>query len=234
MPIVESNLVRPVAVDAHVASAMVDEEGAFMERLVIWASERFGAGELVRAKEEYFVRMGKVFPEDESYHARMSYFLDHYLLERETSAGAEVSGASVPWRVYCQESAKCRPGWELSSFCHSLFEVKKAGRWLEVRDMLSSKKLNLQHKNSQYQEDFKKGDIFQGFLYGTGERFVVSNGIIFHPERARVVIKAQAKKFCAGARQGQSELLARLARQQIRYLRHSHVDPRAIYAQDPR
>ena len=227
--------IRRLAIDPNVAGDNFSEEDAFVERLVMWASAKFGFEQLVTAKEEHFWKTGKAFPDDTFYHLRMAHFLDYFLFQRPLDRGSTLHVGKTPFTVYQEEAPPCRPGWELEGYCHSLFEVVKISRHgLIVEDVLAGARLSVSRKSGERHDGFKRKDLVQGFLYGMGSRFVLSRGLLFHPERAAGTIKKQVKKAKKSDDFDHNKVLSRLARQQIRHLRHPHVDARLIYSQEPR
>ena len=56
--------------------------------LVEKAETRFGLDSIAEYKSSYFNKYGKVFPDDNNYHERISYFLDQLVFETPGSQGA--------------------------------------------------------------------------------------------------------------------------------------------------
>jgi hypothetical protein len=224
-----------VAIDPNLAGDSASEEEVFIEFLVMWSSAKFGDSQLVNAKEEYFWKMGKAFPEDPFFHRRMAYFLDYFLFERLVDIIGSPYSGKTPFEIYRSEAPSCRPGWEMTSFRHSVFQV---GRFLPLgfiaEDLMSGVKVTISRKQGERHDGLRSKKLFQGFLYGMGERYVLSRGLIFHPERAARLVGKEVKAAKKSGGLDRPRLLSRLARQEIRCLRHPHVDARLIYSEDPR
>ena len=79
--------------------------------LVEKAETRFGLDSIAEYKSSYFNKYGKVFPDDNNYHERISYFLDQLVFETPGSQGA----------IY--EDSADEKG--IHGFLHSIFSIKK-------------------------------------------------------------------------------------------------------------
>lgn len=210
------------------ATAAVDDQ---LERILIWSQTRFGEDELIRAKEEFFWKTGKVFHDDPFYEQRMGYFLDCFLLERPVSNLAS-DKMLTPFSIYEEEhlldsSAKI----ELKAYLHSVFQITKtSSHTIVVQDIITEQKYTIAARAEESFKALQKKEIFQGFLYILSEKILLSHGIIFHPSKAARIIKKQIKKSLKSDDFDPLRELARFARQNLRHLRHAHVDPKRVYA----
>jgi hypothetical protein len=189
--------------------------------------EVIGVEEVVKAKEEFFAQTGMIFHDDESYHRRMSYFIDYFLFIRPL-VHLDPENPPTPFALYRDR----HPDTRIHSYTHSLFKVMKIqATGLVLKDLCSEDKIRIQKQSDELFDGIAKSDVFQGFVFHMDDTPVLSHGLIFHPARShRLLVKAlrEAKK------QGTFDrltYLARFARVQLKHARLRHVDPRLVYAE---
>ncbi len=227
-----TNLPR-VAADADVSGQFQTDIDRCLETIIDWVNRDFGMNALVEAKEEFFWKTGKVFYDDEFFHQRMSYFTDFFLFQSPLSVANPALAGMTPLQAYCELFVEDNV-WPLKDVRHSLFCVQKVKEQeMHIVDMLCDDKYTITKRENETFRGVTKKQVFQGFVYIAGSRNLVSRGLVFHPEEAISGIKKYLKK--AKKERGFDEMtfLARLARQQLRHLRHRHVDPKLIYSEDP-
>jgi hypothetical protein len=206
-----------------------------------WAQAAFGTTEILTAQEQFFAEMGKTFSDDSFFDARMSYFFDWFLYEREVAGahGQATYGGPTPYAAFCrqleakgvvppEQTARRLAG--LGRFRHSVFEIAKVQETsMVVTDLLQGGKLSVTSKADEIYRGLEKKNIFQGFLFELGDVNHISQGLVLHPQRVvsqikkRLKIAKKSPEFAAKAE------LSRLASTQMRHLRHRHVDPKTIY-----
>jgi len=206
-----------------------------LETIVVWASNVVGGEDIIRASEEFYNLTGKVFHGDTFYDRRMNLFQDFYLFEREAEGATPFAILSTAIdRLPIDEQIKARIRL-LADHRHSLFEILKVKpQLLVVRDLAVGDKLKIAAKPGEEFDGFSKKELFQGFLFRLGQSWSMSCGILVHPLRATKVIKSAFRKKRKSPTFDVRSEVYRLARQQVRYLRHQHVDARTIYLADPR
>ena len=174
--------------------------------------------------------------DDDYYQTRMNYFLEHCVLERPMSGSFsgrtplsifleknpqmtfQDSPSAVLWRNFC-------------GFRHGVFQVVKAGsNQIVINDLLADRKLSIGSKSGETLRYFPRKSIFQGFIFGQGDHYVLGQGLIIHPEMANSQILKFIKNHKIYPRFAASELARFLAQTNMRYLRMQHVNPDAIYA----
>jgi len=213
-----------------------------VEAIVHWLETQLGGEEFVTAKGDFFGRFGKVFPEDEFYETRMRYFLDWFLFFRSLPAHSNRLGQVVtPFEIFPRHEVLARPGVSartaefisaLATCRHSLFQVSKVrDDSMQIVDLLEGgAKISIRPKSNESFRAFAAKDVFQGFLFGAGQTVFMSQGLIQHPRSVSSTILKMlksARKVPGFQAQG---ILSRLASVQLRAVRHSHVDPVAIYS----
>ncbi len=215
-----------VAVDGSVGGEWRSPLDQLREDIINWVVGLLGVEEVVRAKEEFFAQTGMIFHDDESYHRRMSYFIDFFLFTRAL-AHLDPVNPPTPFALYRDKHPDC----PIRSFTHSLFKVNKVTAiGLVLKDLCSDDKIRIQKQSDELFDGITKHDVFQGYVFHMDDAPVLSHGLIFHPARShRLLVKAlkEAKKTGTFERQ---TYLARCARLQLKHARLRHVDPRLVYA----
>lgn len=222
-----------VAADADVNGQFHTDIDRCLETVIDWVNRDFGMNALVQAKEEFFWKTGKVFYDDEFFAQRMGYFIDFFLFQRPLAVANPALAGMTPIQAYCELFASDR-GWPLKDARHSLFSVQKVKEQeMYIVDMLCDEKYTISKRENETFRGVTKKQVFQGFVYVESTRNLLSRGLVFHPTEAVSGIKKFLKRAKKERGFDEMNFLARLARQQLRQLRHRHVDPKLIYAEDP-
>jgi hypothetical protein len=204
------------------------------EEILLWAQNRIGNEELVQAREEFFWKMGKVFHDDPFYENRMNYFLDYFILERPAreKQSAEASHRT-PFNLFEDEKGQCQNGpIAMTGFRHSVFEVRKhQSDSVLVIDLITDKKFEISARPTESFRLLQKKQIFQGFVYELGEVHYLSRGLLFHPDRAAKIVKKTIKNARKSGEFSDQRLLSTFAKHNLRFLRHSNLDPKRIYSE---
>ncbi|MCX6131127.1 MAG: hypothetical protein NTX25_18975, partial [Proteobacteria bacterium] len=152
---------RGVAVDDSVGGEWRGPLDLLREELIAWAVDRFGVDSITEAKEEFFLKTGKVFHDDESYHRRMSYFLDYFLFDRPISRNLEATN-QTPFELHQSHHRQEK----LRSFTHSLFKVNRVlANGLLLKNLCNDEKLKISKQSVELFDGIVKGDIFQVFIF---------------------------------------------------------------------
>lgn len=232
---VDSSLVTlpRVAADADVNGQFHTDIDRCLETIIDWVNQDFGMDALIEAKEEFFWKTGKVFYDDEFFNQRMSYFTDFFLFQRPLAVANPALAGMTPLQAYC-ELFVMDQAWPLKDVRHSLFYVQKVKEQeMQIIDLLCDDKYTITKRENETFRGVAKKQVFQGFVYVSGSRNLLSRGLVFHPKEAVSGIKKFLKKVRKERGFDEMNFLARLARQQLRQLRHRHVDPKLIYSEDP-
>lgn len=222
-----------LAADAEVGGAVLTDQDRVLESIVEWVSREFGADHIVQAKEEFYWKTGKVFPDDEFFSSRMGYFLDHFIFQRLFGVKNPTLAGMTPFQAYYEIFGR-EEDIPLKDTRHGIFQIQRIrDHDLTVVDLLSEQKHVISRRDHESFAGLHKKDVFQGFLYFGDSKTLMSRGLLFHPEAAVGVIKKTIKRAKKNRELEDLKLLSRFARQQLRQLRHRHVDPKTIYAEDP-
>lgn len=219
-----------LAIDASVGGEHITEVEQYLEQILLWAHHVYGPAVLVQAKEDFYERTGKIFHDDAFFNDRISYFTDYFIFERKLSSHLHPE-VGTPFEIY----QKVPTSHSIQGFIHSIFSVQRVhDQYLTIRDLASTERHKIPRTNVSAFELINKKDLFQGFIYDLGSQKALSRGLIFHPTDAhstiRKYIKSQQKKNLFQL----EEALLRFAKQQLRHLRHNHVNPKLFYQQEPR
>lgn len=216
-----------IAIDAFVGGSEQTATDTFVENLIQQFVGKYGTKPIVDAKEEFFLNGGKIFAEDDNYHQRIYYFLNHFIFERPLSRASR----TTPFLEYL-ESVNASPAIE--GYTHSLFKILKVRPdHILLKDLFSEKKMRVDKQELEVFEGIAKGDLFQGILLHQGPVTFLSRGLIFHPNRSHKIILNLLKQERKTQRFGKDQILFALARQQLKHTRLKHVDPKIVYQDNP-
>ncbi len=205
--------------------SLVEKE---IEKLLLWAYQTFGSEQLVKAKEQFYWKTGKVFVDDYFFQSRISYFIDHFLFDRPVELLSDYQG-KTPYTSYTDGLNKV----SIEPIEHSVFCVTKIGsQSLNIRSLIKGHKYTVSARPDERLDGISKSDIFQSYIYKLEDRYYLSKGIIFHPYKAYRTIRRQVKKAITQEDFQLDAFLHKLARQQLRQSRHVHVDPKKFYLED--
>lgn len=217
-----------LAIDDSVGGDVSSPVEKQIERLILWAYETLGTEQLVKAKEQFYWKTGKVFVDDQFFEGRIGYFIDHFLFERPIELKCPFQG-ETPYAAYTRHVSPL----SLEPLGHSIFRVTKSTvKSLNIKSLIDDGKYSVVARPSERLDGISKGDIFQCYLYKLEECLYLSKGIIFHPFKAYKVIRTKVRKAIAEEDFQVDTLLHKLARQQLRQCRHVHVEPKKFYLDD--
>lgn len=210
-----------IAIDDSLSVGFGSELALFIEDIIVWVELEYGRDELIKGKEEFYVHHGKVFHGESFFNSRMNFFLDFFLFHRKIKGEA-------PYQAWKRE----KKGEELviSGAEYSLFEILKLNdKLLIIKNLFKNQKLIVTEFDYEGLIGVQKNDIFQGFIYSSDEKLILSRALIFHPHRSKKLIKRTVKKELKKGLDDENFLLCSFAKMQLKHLRHAHVDPRNIY-----
>jgi hypothetical protein len=217
-------------VDQFVGGDNHSEVDEAIELMIDWSLQAFGQEQIVKAKEDFFILMGKVFSDDLHYHPRMSYFADFFLFQRLLEWPASQFHGLTPFQAFLRHGDKAEA--EIVNFRHSIYEVLKVDpHRLVVADLLVKQKYQVLCREREKFHGIAKKSIFQGFVYMSEEKNFLSRGLVFHPEECGKAIKKYVKA-AKSAYMDEISMLAHLAKTQLRHVRHPRMKVEAIYTQN--
>jgi len=197
--------------------------------------EEFTTGDYYRevyeAKEEYFLKAGKVFEDDSEFESRMNIFMDWYIFERD------LPGVDLPpIKYYFNKNQSKFSSEEIGIYkdlCHthhSLFQLKRK-TWfthaLIVKDLFTGKKYTV--NSPEMEQGFSKKDIFEARIIPYRGHFEFSQGFCFHPLEMQSFILKEIKKVRYQEKSRHTKLILQLSQMRLNQLRFSHIDVQEIY-----
>jgi hypothetical protein len=199
-----------------------------LDRLIAFAAKNEEA--LVRAREEWAERAGKVFDDDALYEERTTAFLEWYTLERRDAEGrvpAERFLAEEPLDDLAGKWAHA-----LSRSHRSLFEVREIREGaILLDDLLAGNAFEVTERRRL--PGIAEGQLLEARLVAnvvTPPEVLFTRAFQFHPQEAAPAMRKLAQKARA-AGEARDETLFRLLRLRLKALRYGHVAPAKIYAE---
>jgi len=181
---------------------------------------------LLQAKEDYFIRTGKAFEEDEDYESRMASFNDWYVLQFQSDdSGQSLFEKYVESREVATELIEA-----IHTTNHSLFEYTGTSfRGQHVlKDLLHDKKETLAKTHST--PSMVKGDIFIGRTAFYREETYLYNGLRIMPKEAKSAMKKECRKVRKLKDPHQeTEFLFFTESLKTKWQRYGHVDVNKIF-----
>lgn len=201
---------------------------SILETIVSEFESHMGQEAFVAAKEEFYRQFGKVFPEDNFYDARMSYFLDYFVLLRPVPGESATPFLKFrPDAVFPVELVAA-----IEAFRHSVFLVESLASdkmSMVVRDLTTRAAYKVQAKPGESFHGFSAKSVFQGFVFPLKGFAYLGNGLIMHPPQVIALIENFIKKSLKLNDFDEQEMLAKLAFVQLKSLRHSRAGAKLIY-----
>lgn len=213
-----------------------------IESIVHWSIEKFGKQEFSDAKQDFFNLTGRVFPDEDHYNQRISYFLDYFVFLRPIQVKLRQNDVGqTPYLVFMDYHFKQNKKYQgylqhfkqLSNFRHSLFQIKSVNKnYMVVFDYLTKEKHKILATQPNELIGFKKNAILQGILYIYNVQPLLSLGIILHPLAVTKLINKQIKFMNKNRFFNHLELMSKLAKQNSNYFRQQLQDPIKVYSRD--
>lgn len=189
--------------------------------------------EVKRAKAEFFDRTGKVAEGSEKFEGQMKAFLDWYLFDRPMD-----KAQLCPVKLYLIEKKtdldeEDKQVFEkLSDSIHSLFELQKVRNTdVYLKDLVSGEKYIVEE--SEINQGFTKGDVFESRLLKYNERLVFGSSFTFHPREVRSFILKQIKQVRYLDDNHKLKLFQRLSSMKLKTDQYPHIDVKHIYTDKP-
>lgn len=206
-----------------------------LESVVAWVEQNTGKNYFLNPLEEFHARYGKVNAEDDFYQARMNYFLENCVLERPMTS---MAGGRTPLSFFIEKNSQLTAGDDKNAvvwraFCgfrHSVFQIIKSGaNSIVVKDLVADKIMQIQSKAGETLQYLGIRSIFQGYIFGHHNQYVLSQGLILHPELANKEILMFIKQHRKSPKVQPSEITRLLAHVNMKLMRMQHVNPKVIY-----
>ena len=184
-------------------------------------------GEIAAAREEYFVRAGKVFEDDaEAYEARMVAFLEWYVIERPLPEGRPpvlVALERTPADAADRRMALAR----IATSHRSLFDIAEVkGNRVELEDVLGGARFSVIERRSTI--GFEVGAILEARVVWDGTDPLFAKTFLFHPRDAHAeILNLVDDSLMAGA--SRDEIMGKLSQLHLRWHRHGHLNAGRIY-----
>lgn len=199
-----------------------------LDRIVAYAAR--DEAELMKAREAWWEKAGRVFDDDPLYEERTVAFLEWYALEREGEDGRRPAE-----RFLAEEPLEDLEGkwtWALVRSHRSLFEVRELHEGaLLVDDLLGGGAFEVTERRKL--PGVQPGEIFEGRLVAsvvTPPDVLFTRAFQFHPREAQPQLRRLAQR-ARQAGEPRAETLFHLARLRLKALRYGHVAPAKIYAE---
>jgi hypothetical protein len=214
-----------LAVDAHVFGNTPSDTGMHLELILKWSENQLGAAQIIQAKEDFYKETGKIFPEDECFNERMSYFIDYFVFQRPINT-SDIYRGLTPFHSYL----KFKADDAIKQAHHSLYQIRRHSvSQITIEDLINKETFVLKQNSNTSFEGLQKKDLFQGFLYHTQTALVLSKGLIFHHHQIHRLIKNHLKKSQNAGNFQREYFLSRLAKIQLGNIRHAHIKPKYYY-----
>ncbi len=200
-----------------------------LDRVVAFAAR--DEAELVKAREEWSEKAGRVFDDDALYEERTTAFLEWYALERELPTG------KVPAeRFLAEEPLDDREGaWvhALATSHRSLFAVQKVHEGvILLDDLLGGGSFAVTERRRL--PGIEESEVLEARLVAnvvSPPELLFTRAFQFHPREARVELKRQAER-ARKAGEPRAETLFRFLRLRLKALRYKHVTADKIYKEE--
>lgn len=181
---------------------------------------------LLQAKEDYFIKTGKAFEEDEDYESRMASFNDWYVLQYKP----DESGKTYFEQYLDSHEVLPELVEAIRQTNHSLFEYQGTSfRGQHVlKDILHDTKVTLAKTHST--PSMVKGDVFIGRTTFYRDENYLYNGLRIMPKEAKSSMKKECKKVRKlDNKELELELLFFIESLKTKWQRYGHVDVAKIF-----
>lgn len=197
-----------------------------LDRVIAFAAR--DEAELVKAREEWAEKAGRVFDDDPLYEERTTAFLEWYALERPLA-----DGRLPAERFLAEEKLDDMEGrWAhaLATSHRSLFEVREVRPGeIVLDDLLSGGAFTVTERRRL--PGVEPSEILEARLVAnvvTPPEVLFTRAFQFHPREARAELKKLADK-ARKAGQARAETLFQLMHLRLKAVRYQHVSPDKIY-----
>ncbi|MBF0440891.1 MAG: hypothetical protein HQK54_03215 [Oligoflexales bacterium] len=222
---------KKIAIDSSVMCDYSSNIDSIIEKILEWVNENFGSSLFINGKEEFFWKTGKVFNDDLIFNERMNYFIDCFIFQRLLEVTNPRFLGKTPFTAFMESDKAKDDMLKLSGARHSIFLVlKKMKNSILVKDLLNSNRFQItlrEKENIVYAMEPKI--LFQGHVYFFSGQYFLSHGLLFHPRKVLRIIKKIIKNAKTEINFYESVVLSHLAKLELKYQRHRHIDPKSIY-----
>lgn len=167
----------------------------YMDKLVEAVTTKQFSEEVIKAKKEYFLKVGKIFDDDKSFENRMVSFTEWYCFDRKLGKYQK-----SPLKCFMDANTSKWSNKKLNVYTgflkniHSVFYIEKIKEdTVIVQDMCDSEKYLISIDQSNL--FFHKGDICEARLIPFEEEYFFSGSFCFHPNQLYRKIKKNLKKI---------------------------------------
>jgi hypothetical protein len=185
--------------------------------------------QIASAREEYFVRVGKVFEDDaEVYEARMVAFLEWYVVERPLPEGRPPVLVALERTPADEGNADRRLALARIATSHrSLFDIAEVnGNRVELEDIVGGARFSVVERRSTI--GFEVGAILEARVVWDGADPLFAKTFLFHPRDARTeILNLVDDSLMAGA--SKDDIMGKLSQLYLRWHRHGHLNAGRIY-----
>lgn len=217
--------VTNIAIDPHFSSAN-HEADKFIEEIVGWVESEFLADQIIKAKEDFYWKTGKVFTYDDCFNTRMSYFIDYFVFERVLETDHKKFSSKTPIEAHYL-AGNCRI---INTFRHAIFKILKVTQDnLTVRDLVRKDKILISARKDESFTGIEKGSLFQGFVYFLQKENILSKGIFFHPSSCSRFLTKTYRKSLKIEPLYESKFLSNAAKSNLKAGRHPKIHSLKIY-----
>ena len=201
----------------------------YMDRLVEEVTTKEFSEEVIKAKNEYFSKIGVIFEDDKSFENRMISFIEWYCFDRISEKHQK-----SPLEHFIDTNTPTWSNEELDIYTgflnniHSIFYIKKLKKGETIiKDICNSNKFSI----SQNQPNlfFQKGDVFEARLIPFKEEYFFSGSFCFHPTQLYRKIKKELKKRSSNQAE-KLEFLFILSSMSLKLERSRQINYKDIYA----
>jgi hypothetical protein len=200
-----------------------------LDRVIAFAAR--DEAELVRAREEWAERAGRVFDDDPLYEERTTAFLEWYALERLLPDG------KLPVERFAAEETldERETNWvrALARTHRSLFEVREVKEGaIVLDDLLAGGVFEVTERRRL--PGIEPSEIFEARLVASPLaplELLFTRAFQFHPHEARDELARQAER-ARKAGEPRAEVLFRLLQKRLKAVRYQHVAADKIYREE--
>lgn len=184
--------------------------------------------EVIKAKKEYFSKIGEVFEDDRSFESKMVSFTEWYCFDRVSEKNNK-----SPLEHFIDINS---PMWSkedidiYTGFCnniHSIFYFKKIKKEkFLIVNLLDSKKILVNQGNLKIY--FEKDDVFEARLIPFKNEYYFTGSFCFHPKELYGKIRKELKKR-AKNKSERLEFLFLLSAMSLKLERSRQISMKDIY-----
>ena len=216
---------KNIAIDPHFSGAN-HEADKFIEEIVEWVESEFLAEQIIKAKEDFYWKTGKVFTYDDCFNNRMSYFIDYFVFERILETNHKKFSCKTPIEAHYL-AGNCRI---INTFRHAIFKILKVTPDnLTIKDLVRKDKVLVSARKDESFTGIEKGSLFQGFVYFLQKENILSKGIFFHPRSCSKFLTKTYRKTLKIEPLNEPKFLSNAAKSNLKAKRHPQIQSLKIY-----